>query len=58
VEETTAMMRDTRSPGMIPMLRGFAEADLRDVLPGVGHSSNLEAPLAFNAAVRTFLERA
>ena len=52
------MMRDTRSPGMIPMLRGFAEADLRDVLPGVGHSGNLEAPLAFNAAVRTFLERA
>ncbi len=25
------------------------------VLPGVGHASNMEAPAAFNAAVRTFL---
>jgi pimeloyl-ACP methyl ester carboxylesterase len=96
VEETTAMMLDTRSSGMVPMVRGFAEADLRDVLPtievptlllygdrdvrsplavaealhrqiptaelvvlpGVGHSSNLEAPLAFNSAVRAFLAAA
>jgi pimeloyl-ACP methyl ester carboxylesterase len=28
------------------------------VLPGVGHMSNLEAPTAFNAAVRDFLARA
>ena len=93
VDETVAMMLDTRPAGMVPMLRGFAEADLRDVLPqirvptlllygdadvrsppavaealhdriptselvvlpGVGHVSNLEAPEAFNRAVRDFL---
>lgn len=35
VEEVTAMMLDTRPAGMLPMLRGFAEADLRDVLSRV-----------------------
>ncbi|MBW3663352.1 MAG: alpha/beta hydrolase [Actinobacteria bacterium] len=93
VEETTAMMLDTRPDGLVPMLRSFAEADLRDVLPsiavptlllygeldvrspltvaedlharipgsrlvvlpGVGHDTNLEAPEAFNDAVRAFL---
>lgn len=35
VEETIAMMLDTRPAGMRPMLRGFAEADLRDVLPRI-----------------------
>ncbi len=29
------MMLDTRPAGMLPMLRGFAEADLRDVLPRI-----------------------
>lgn len=93
VEETTAMMLDTRPGGLVPMVRSFAEADLRDVLPsitvptlllyggsdvrsplpvaedlhariphsrlvvlpGVGHDTNLEAPEAFNDAVRSFL---
>lgn len=35
VDDTVAMMLDTRPSGMVPMLRGFAEADLRDVLPHV-----------------------
>ncbi len=36
VDETIAMMLDTRRAGMVPMLRGMAEADLRDVLPRIG----------------------
>lgn len=93
VEATAAMMLDTRSAGLVPMLRSFAVADLRDVLPtiavptlllygdldvraplpvaedlhgripgsrlvvlpGVGHDTNMEAPAAFNDAVRAFL---
>lgn len=35
IDETAAMMLDTRSAGMRPMLLGFAEADLRDVLPRI-----------------------
>jgi pimeloyl-ACP methyl ester carboxylesterase len=35
VDETVEMMLDTRPGGMIPMLRGFAEADLREVLPRI-----------------------
>lgn len=35
VDEAAAMMLDTRPAGMLPMLQGFAEADLRDVLPRV-----------------------
>ncbi len=35
VEEVTAMMLDTRPGGLLPMVRGFAEADLRDVLSRV-----------------------
>lgn len=93
VEATAEMMLDTRPAGMVAMLRAFAEADLRDVLPaiavptlllyggadvraplpvaqdlhaqipgsqlvvvpGAGHDANLEAPEAFNDAVRRFL---
>jgi pimeloyl-ACP methyl ester carboxylesterase len=33
IEETVAMMYDTRSAGMKAMISAFAEADLRDVLP-------------------------
>lgn len=35
VDETVAMMLDTRPAGMVTMLRAFAEADLRDVLPRI-----------------------
>lgn len=35
VETTAAMMLDTRSAGLVPMLRSFAAADLRDVLPTI-----------------------
>lgn len=35
LDETVAMMLETRPAGMVPMLRGFAEADLRDVLPRI-----------------------
>lgn len=35
VEEVAAMMMDARPAGTVPMLRGFAEADLRDVLPRI-----------------------
>jgi pimeloyl-ACP methyl ester carboxylesterase len=35
VEEALVMMLDIRPAGMRPMLRGFAEADLRDVLPRI-----------------------
>lgn len=35
VEELVSVMLDTRPAGMLPMLHGFAEADLRDVLPEV-----------------------
>ncbi len=35
VDDLVAMMLDTRPAGMLPMLRGFAEADLRDVLPRI-----------------------
>jgi pimeloyl-ACP methyl ester carboxylesterase len=35
VEEALAIMLDVRPGGMRPMLRGFAEADLRDVLPRI-----------------------
>jgi pimeloyl-ACP methyl ester carboxylesterase len=38
VEEALAMMLDVRPAGMRPMLQGFAEADLRDVL------SRIEVP--------------
>lgn len=93
LDETMAMMLDTRPAGMRAALRAFAEADLRDVLPTIavptlllygaadqrspqhvakdlhahipdsqlvvlpatGHDSNLEAPTAFNTAVRRFL---
>ena len=91
----TAIMGDVRAAGIKPMVKAFAEADLRDalrditvptlllygecderaplrvahelhamirtselvVMPGVGHVSNIEAPAAFNAEVRRFLER-
>jgi pimeloyl-ACP methyl ester carboxylesterase len=50
---------DARSP-LDAVARAF-EAAIPDaglvVLPGVGHVSNLEAPEAFNRAVRAFLER-
>ena len=93
VDEVTAIMCDARPAGIKPMVKAFAEADLREaladiavptlllygerderaplsvarelharipgaelvVLPGVGHSTNLEAPVAFNAEVRRFL---
>jgi pimeloyl-ACP methyl ester carboxylesterase len=96
VAAAVGMMLETRPAGMVPMLRAFAEADLRDVLPhirvptlllygaddvrsplsvaedlhariptsqlvvmpNVGHDSNLEAPVAFNTAVRRFLRSA
>lgn len=35
VGDALAMMLDTRPAGMVPMLYGFAEADLRDVLPRI-----------------------
>lgn len=35
VDEALAMMLDTRPAGMLPMALGFAEADLRDVLPRI-----------------------
>jgi pimeloyl-ACP methyl ester carboxylesterase len=35
VDEAVAMMLDTRSAGMKAMLKGFANADLRDVLPRI-----------------------
>ena len=35
LEEATAIMLDVRPAGMRAMLRGFAEADLRDVLGGI-----------------------
>lgn len=35
IDEAVAMMLDTRPAGMRPMLLGFAEADLRDVLPRI-----------------------
>jgi pimeloyl-ACP methyl ester carboxylesterase len=92
-QRLTAMLLDSRPAGMVPMLRGFAEADLRhvlgtiavptlllygerdarspldvarelheaipgsrlEVLPGVGHVCNIEAPAAFDATVRDFL---
>jgi pimeloyl-ACP methyl ester carboxylesterase len=92
-ERLTAMLLDSRPAGMVPMLRGFAEADLRpvlariavptlllygerdvrsplhvarvlheaipgsrlEILPGVGHVCNIEAPAAFDATVRDFL---
>ncbi|MBA2529491.1 MAG: alpha/beta hydrolase [Euzebyales bacterium] len=94
IDEAVAMMSETRPAGMRAMLSGFADADLRHVLPfinvptlllygdadqrsplpvaqdlharihssklvvlpGVGHDSNMEAPDAFNAAVRSFLQ--
>ncbi|CAL9378257.1 (E)-2-((N-methylformamido)methylene)succinate hydrolase [Streptomyces sp. enrichment culture] len=50
---------DARSP-VHSVARAF-EAAIPDaelvVLPGVGHMSNLEAPVAFGRAVREFLER-
>ena len=36
VEEALAMMLEVRPAGMRPMLQGFAEADLREVLPRIG----------------------
>lgn len=35
LEEALAMMLDVRPAGMLPMVLGFAEADLRDVLPRI-----------------------
>ena len=35
VNDFTTMMLDVRPAGTVPMLRGFAEADLREVLPEV-----------------------
>ena len=35
VEEALAMMLEVRPAGMRPMVRGFAEADLREVLPRI-----------------------
>jgi pimeloyl-ACP methyl ester carboxylesterase len=35
VEEALAMMLEVRPAGMQPMVQGFAEADLRDVLPRI-----------------------
>jgi pimeloyl-ACP methyl ester carboxylesterase len=35
IDDTVAMMLDTRPAGMLPMLRAFAEADLRSVLPDI-----------------------
>jgi hypothetical protein len=35
VEEALAMMLEVRPAGMRPMVQGFAEADLRDVLPRI-----------------------
>jgi pimeloyl-ACP methyl ester carboxylesterase len=35
LDETLAMIEDARPAGTIPMLKGFAEADLRDVLPRI-----------------------
>ena len=47
---------DVRSP--TPVVQAVHEAipgsSLR-VLPGVGHACNIEAPAAFNAAVRSFV---
>ena len=94
--ELEAIMADSRTAGLRPMLHAMAEADLRDVLltisvptlllygeedarspgdvaermhaaipgstlvvlPGVGHQANVEAPEAFNDAVRAFLRTA
>jgi pimeloyl-ACP methyl ester carboxylesterase len=94
IDRVVAIISDARPAGIRAMVLGFAEADLRDVLPhiavptlvlhgeldarsplgvgeelhaaipgselvvlqGVGHVSNIEAPGAFNAAVRRFLE--
>lgn len=53
VDETITMMLETRPAGMVPMLRGFAEADLRDVLPDIAvptlllyGDSDVRSPLA------------
>jgi pimeloyl-ACP methyl ester carboxylesterase len=92
-DEVLRIMHDCRSAGLKAMVRAFADADLRDALPGitvatlllygerderaplsvarglhaampharlvvlpdVGHCTNLEAPDAFNDAVRAFL---
>jgi pimeloyl-ACP methyl ester carboxylesterase len=93
VKTILAIMAQVRRSGMEAMTRGFAEADLREVLPrirvptlllwggadvrspvpiarefaariphaelvvlpGVGHLSNVDAPAAFDGAVRRFL---
>lgn len=93
IDEVTSIMCDVRPAGIKPMVKAFAEADLRDVLecisvptlllygerderspltvaadlharipaselvvlPGVGHVSNIEAPVEFNDEVRRFL---
>ena len=93
IDEVVTIMGDVRPGGVRPMVKAFAEADLRDVLgrvsvptlflygeldvraplavaedlharvphselvvmPGVGHVSNIEAPVSFNAEVRRFL---
>ena len=94
INEATAILSDFHPVGMRAMLKAFAEADLRDVLPHievptlllygeadqrsplnvarelhsmiptstlviipvVGHECNVEAPEAFNEAVRNFLK--
>ena len=49
---------DQRSPlEVAEALRAAIPTSELVVLPGVGHMGNLEAPDAFNAAVRAFLER-
>ena len=46
---------DQRSPlGIGQQLRDGIPGAQMGVLPGAGHASNLEAPDAFNAAVRAF----
>jgi pimeloyl-ACP methyl ester carboxylesterase len=93
IDEVITIMGDVRPAGIKPMVRAFAEADLRPVLDrisvptlllhgeldaraplavaenlhvraarsqlvvltGVGHVSNIEAPVIFNAEVRRFL---
>ena len=93
IDEVLMIMGDVRPGGTRPMVKAFAEADLREVarhisvptlllygeldvraplavaedlharvphselvvMPGVGHVSNIEAPVSFNAEVRRFL---
>jgi len=50
---------DARSPGDVAAaMHAAIPGSTLVVLPGVGHQANVEAPEAFNDAVRTFLRRA